>query len=240
MKRTIAFAVLFLFLPVMGGAQDKAHDPSEETKAEVPALGKFHTVIYKIWHTAWPKKDAAMLASLLAEVQKGAGEIASSQLPGILRDRKPAWESRVAQMQQTVLLYKEAVDTKNDKGLLDAAEALHTHYEHLVRVIRPALPEIEEFHAALYLLYHYYLPEYDIEKIQTSADLLSEKMDALNKATLPERMKARESRFFAQRASLSNAVRFLQPALATKTKKSIIGAIEHVHTDYQSLEKVFE
>jgi hypothetical protein len=240
MKRIALPALVCVFSVLMCAAQDGTHDVKDETKADVPALGQFHVVIYKIWHTAWPKKDVALLASLLPDVQKRTADIAETTLPGILRDRKPAWDNRVTLLRQTVEQYRAAVESKNDQGLVDAAEALHTQYEQLVRVIRPALPEIEEFHAALYLLYHYYLPDYDIQKIRASIDLLTEKMAALNNASLPERMKVREARFLAQRASLSNAVRFLEPAFNSGKKEGIISAIEHVHSDYQGLEKVFE
>ena len=37
---------------------------SAEATAEVPALDSFHEVIFKIWHEAWPKKDAALLKQL--------------------------------------------------------------------------------------------------------------------------------------------------------------------------------
>ena len=85
MKRTLILAALLLMLSasaISGYAQRPA-----ETVAEVPALDSFHEVIYKIWHEAWPKKDAAMLQQLLPEVEKGIAAVASAQLPGILRDK---------------------------------------------------------------------------------------------------------------------------------------------------------
>ncbi|MEK6571475.1 MAG: hypothetical protein AABZ61_08905, partial [Bacteroidota bacterium] len=51
-------------------AQEKKEPQGAETKAEVAALTKFHSVIYKVWHTAWPEKDVNMLADLLPEIQK--------------------------------------------------------------------------------------------------------------------------------------------------------------------------
>jgi hypothetical protein len=237
MKRLCEVVVPLLVAFALGVAQEKAHD---ETKAEVPALKQFHTVIYKLWHTAWPNKDIAMLTSLVPEIEQRSEAVAEAQLPGILRDKQTAWQAHVNRLQETVQLYKTAAGAKNENALLDAAELLHTQYEKLVRLIRPPLPELDEFHTALYPLFHYYLPEYDIEKINTSVEALMEKMSVLNNASLPERMKAKESSFVAKRAALSNAVRFLQSAMATDKKESVMSAVEHVHADYQALEKVFE
>ena len=60
MVKLLAHTVLLLALVSPLAAQD--HD--EETRATVPALQKYHTVIYPLWHTAWPAKDTAMMAKL--------------------------------------------------------------------------------------------------------------------------------------------------------------------------------
>ncbi len=67
----------------------------------------------------------------------------------------------------------------------------------LVRVIRPALKELDEFHAVLYMLYHYYMPGDSLEQMKSSAVALKEKMVVLNKAVLPERLKSKEPAFAA-------------------------------------------
>jgi hypothetical protein len=238
MKRVRTLGALFLFSSFVAFAQHT--DAATETDADVPVLHQFHTVIYKLWHTAWPNKDIALLTSLVPEIEQRSDAVVQAKLPGILRDKQTAWQAHVKRLQEIVQLYKSAATAKNENALLDAAELLHSHYEKLVRLIRPPLPEIDEFHTALYPLYHYYLPEYNLDKIKSSAEALAEKMSVLNRATLPERMKNKEANFTAKRASLSNAVSFLQLALATEKKETIKAAIEHVHTDYQSLEKVFE
>jgi hypothetical protein len=211
----------------------------EETNPSVPALNSFHEVIFKIWHEAWPKKNTAMLQQLLPEVEKGIGQVASAQLPGILRDKKAAWGEGVKKLQAAGAEYKAAVEAKDDARLMAAAEALHSRFEDLMRTIRPALKELDEFHAVLYRLYHYYLPKYDLANIRKSAAELRQKMSALNEAKLPERLSSKDHDFQAARSLLSQSVAALESRLQSNDEKAIKEAVEAVHSKYQALEKIF-
>lgn len=240
MNRIHYIAVLFFLSIFSCSAQEKSHDLGTELKAEVPALKEFHTVIFQLWHTAWPEKDIAMLISLLPEIEKHTEAVASAELPGILRDKKEAWANGVGQLRATVVEYKNAVKDENDKLLLDLAEKLHAQYEKLVRVVRPPLAELDAFHTVLYPLYHYYLPEYDIAKIKVSVAEMQEKMSALNKVSLPERRKSIEPLFLEKRAALSTSVDELAVAVESNDKGTITAAIDKMHTEYQELEQALE
>ena len=234
-----ALAVLLLAAPPAPAAEP-SQPASGETVAQVPELTAFHKVIYKIWHDAWPKKDAAALAALVPEVESGAAQVEQATLPGILRDRKPAWEAGVAKLKVIVAEYREAASSNDATRLFDAAERLHSQFEALVRTIRPALPEIDAFHQVLYVLYHHLMPAWDPPKIQASVQGLASKMDALNKAVLPERLKAKQADFEAKRSDLDGAVRDLGAAVRSgRDEKAIREAIEAVHTRYRALEGIF-
>jgi hypothetical protein len=237
MKRYLVFTALLLGLSVIGFGFN-AQRP-EETIARVPALDAFHEVIYKIWHEAWPRKDTALLQQLLPDVEKGISEVASAPLPGILRDKKTVWDEGVRKLQSAGSDYKAAVIAKDDAKLLGAAEILHSRFEGLMRAIRPALNELDEFHAVLYLLYHHYLPKYDYEKIRSSVVELKQKMAALNEAALPERLKSKEKEFQASRGLLSGSVDVLESKAQSNDEKAIKEAVETVHSNYQVLEKIF-
>lgn len=235
-KRGLISAVLLFGLLAAGFAQQR---PAEAT-ASVPALDNFHEVIFKIWHEAWPKKDAAMLRQLLPDVEKGISEVASAQLPGILRDKKAAWDEGVRKLQSIGAEYKTAAASKDDPQMLVAAEKLHSQFEALMRTIRPAMKELDEFHAVLYMLYHHYLPNQDVSKIRTSASELKQKMVALNSAQFPARLKQKEPAFQAARAKLSTSVDALEAAVQTNAEPKIKDAVNAVHSNYQALDKVFE
>jgi uncharacterized membrane protein len=239
-KTVVSIFVIIVAMAVTAWAQEKETAPAAETKAEVPALTEFHSIIYQLWHNAWPKKDYETLAKLLPDIEKHSAEIAAAKLPGILREKQNAWDENVKALQQVVGEYKTAVEKKDNPQLLDAAEKLHTQYERLVRVIRPALQEIEDFHAALYMLYHYYTPAYELEQIKTSVSELQTKMEALNKATLPERLKKKEAAFVASREKLATSVAALAATLPSNDEKKIKAAIETMHSDYEALQGVLD
>jgi hypothetical protein len=236
-KRNQTF-IAAAFMLIAAGLSGFAQTPADAV-AQVPALDSFHEVIYRIWHEAWPKKDTAMLQKLLPEVEKGIETVAAAPLPGILREKKAAWEEGVKKLKSAGTEYKAAAVAKDDTKLLAAAETLHSRFEGLMRAIRPALKELDDFHATLYMLYHYYLPKYEIDKIKSSATEFKQKMAALNAAKLPERLKQKETEFQAARTQLSKSVDSLEAALKTNQKKTIQTAIEAVHSNYQALDKVF-
>lgn len=211
-----------------------------ELKAEVPELFEFHDVIYKIWHNAWPEKDIDMLVELLPEVEQGSKKVINAELPGILRDKKQAWQENIEKFKEAVEEYKLATSPLDSQRLLNAAENLHSQFEKLVRIIRPVIKEIDEFHKVLYMLYHYYMPEGNVEKVKSSIKELKEKMDILNKAVLPERRKSKEKEFNTARKKLSKSVDDLVKSIKKYDHKKVSKKIEIMHSNYQALEKVFE
>ncbi len=240
MKRSwIKGLVIFLFL-ASTYQMLQAQATSKEVSATVPALTEFHRVIYKIWHTAWPNRDYDMLTALLPEIEKGTASIVSAELPGILRDKKPAWEKGVGELRAIVQEYRTAVETKQKQALLDAAERLHAQYEALVRVIRPPLRQLEEFHVVLYMVYHYYMPEESLDKIRGSVEPLRERMAALGGITLPARFKDKEASFRAARKDLEEAVIELDAAVSSNDLGKIKHAVETMHSRYLKLATVLE
>ncbi len=238
--RTLVPLVLLLALASPLTAQDH----SAELSASVPALQKYHTVIFSLWHTAWPNKDTAMMARLLPDLEKGAAAVTAAPLPGILRDKKPAWDTGIAKLNAALAAYRNAVETREREKLLAAAEDLHRQYEGLVRVVRPVLKELEAFHSVLYMLYHYYWPEGNLPRIRESAAALTEKMAGLDSAALPKRLESKTAAFTNARASLDRAVRTLQGLLArepgTPAAEDLRTAVTGLHNSYQTLEKVFD
>ena len=238
------FALLFSMVSVCAApvalTQHEEHAQAAETTAQVPALNTFHTPIYKLWHSAWPKKDTAMMATLVPEINKGIAEVAQAELPGILRDKKAVWQENVRLLQAVGVAYREAMAGSVLQPKLDATEKLHAQYEKLVRIVRPVMKEIEAFHEVLYMLYHYYMPENAMDKIRSSGKDLRARMDSLNAATVPERLKKKEEAFVAARATLSASVDGVNAAVNTNDEKKIKEAINIMHSDYEKLEKVFQ
>ncbi len=243
MNNLLPFRLLLLCAALLFSLQSSAqhHSPDRgDLEARVPELEEFHSVIYRVWHEAWPEEDCALLRELLPDIEQGARAVAEAELPGILREKEKAWKAGVADLQAVVEKYRKAAEENQDEALLNAAEELHSQFEALAHLIRPVLPEIDDFHKTLYMLYHYYLPEYSLEKIRESSRELAEKMEALNGATLPRRYAERAEEFDGARAKLTESVHALTAAVATEERTRIQTAIEQLHTDYRSLQTLCE
>jgi hypothetical protein len=237
---TMIISVLMIGTPTLVTAQQAQNSRESETTAQVPALQKFHTPIFTLWHTAWPKQDTAMMAALWPAIEKGVADIAAAELPGILREKKSAWQANLTLLQASAASYKSAMAGNDMQPKLDAAENLHMQYEKMARVIKPVLKELEAFHAVLYMVYHYYLPEHRMDKLKSAAMELRAKMDTLNAAKLPDRLAAKNATFQIARSKLSASVDVVHAVMASNDEKKIAAAIQTMHGDYEALEKVFE
>jgi len=234
MKATIKYLACILFSISLLAQTD-------ETKPEVKELTKYHKVIYKLWHVAWPNKDINMIIQLYDDLKNGADEVANAKLPGILRDKEKAWKENVEKLLLSINNLKNAIDKRDTSEILKLAEDIHTIYETLVKVIKPPIKEVDEFHQTLYVLYHYYVPEHNIEKIKTLIPELLQKTERLKNASLPERLKQKEEKFKKIVAELDREVsNFIKVVENNKDKKTIKNAMDKVHQKYQALEKIFE
>jgi hypothetical protein len=243
MTRVVTLAVasmiaFTLFSPTLARQTEQTN--ANEMAAQVPILTDFHEVIFKVWHTAWPEKNLAMLSELLPEIKYFSDSLVKVQLTGILRDKQKIWQQNTTKLLEIVSDYAGATSPVDSQKLLDAAERLHAQYEALVRVIRPVLKEMDAFHQSLYMLYHHYLPEKNQEMLVSSVKELKERMAVLNKATLPDRLKKREPAFVEARAALGHSVEALDASMVKDNPEEFTSKVETMHTDYQALERVFE
>lgn len=213
---------------------------AQETESTVPELTAFHEVIYPIWHTAFPEKDIAMLKSLVPQVNELAEKVFAARLPGILRDKQAKYDAGLAEFRKSVEAYNAAAKGSDDKAMLDAAELLHAKYEGLVRILRPVLKEMDEFHKVLYVVFHKDLPDKKWEAIRAAAPDLKAKAEAVTKATLPARLQAKAEAFEAATAGLLEAAAALAALGPGAGGAAVEGAVLKLHSRYQELEKVFD
>lgn len=229
----LAFLIMLLFNATSLGQ-------TQDTVWRVPELDDFHDVMHPIWHTAYPDKDYDALKKYVDEVNQKAKAVYSAQLPGINREKQLKWNEGVMQFQSAVEDYNKYAAADDNEGLLKAAENLHTKYEMLVRIIRPVLKEIDEFHKVLYIVYHDYLPNKKYKMIVKVADDLVKKAKAITGAKLPARLESKKDAFNLAAAELLTSTRDLKKRVKTKNKISIDAAVENMHTKYQNLEGIFE
>jgi len=238
MKKTV---LLIFFLANFVCILKAEQIPDNETQAKVQELFDFHKVIRTMWHDAWPKKDIVMLKKLLPELESGVNNVNNAELPDILRDKKEKWAVETAQLVNYLADYQTAVTKNDEKALLDAAENLHMQFEKLVRLIRPITKEIHAFHAELYQLYHYYYPEWEIDKIKSSVEKLVDLSLEIRNIEPPRKYRENPHEFSIKVSHLMSSVMILRRLLKeTDSKEAITEAIENMHTNYQELEHLFD
>jgi hypothetical protein len=110
----------------------------------------------------------------------------------------------------------------------------------LVRIIRPVLKEIDEFHKTLYVVYHDFLPNKNYKKLGTVTDKLIKQAKAITKAKLPARLESKKGAFDLAASDLLTSTQDLKKRVKSKNKISIDAAVENMHTKYQNLEEIFE
>lgn len=237
MKRLMFAVIVALPLALAVGLAAQA---TQEPSTSVPELEKFHDVIMPMWHTAYPAKDYAALRKIAPDVQAGVAKIAAVKLPGILHEKEAAWAKGIAELKAAAAAYQKAAAGADDKALLLAAENLHTVYEAQVRIIRPVVPEMDEFHKTLYVVQHTFVPEKKWADVCKASPELLTKAETLAKATLPKRVEAKSEAFKKESAALVADAKALVAACKANQAAGIEKATDQLHARYEGLGKIFE
>jgi uncharacterized membrane protein YgaE (UPF0421/DUF939 family) len=238
-SKIILILILFIvFSSRIVTAQDSTM--AHEISGNVPELEEFHNVIYEIWHNAYPNKDIAALKSYVNDVNSYAEKVYEAKLPGILRDKEPKWNEGLEVFKKAVDEYNTAAAGTNDEQMLNAAEALHANFEMMVRIIRPVLKEVDDFHKVLYVIYHKYLPEKNYDAIKSVSEDLKAKAEAIVNAKPNKKVESKLEQFNAAAADLLTATNELNETCKGNDNTAIESAVENMHTKYQKLEAVFD
>jgi hypothetical protein len=213
--------------------------PVDEITAEVAELDAVHDVMGPMWHTAFPAKDFEAIRAAVTDFGPLLAALDAVQLPGILQDKQARWDEQNALLTSSYDGLKAAAEAGSEDEMLAFAEAFHMNYEGMVRIIRPVVPELDVFHQALYGLYHYYGPGYDLEKITGAAEAMAVAVPPLQAAELPSRVAEHQADFEAGVTALGEEVAALQATLADPDRDTVEAAIEAVHAAYEHVEDIF-
>jgi uncharacterized coiled-coil DUF342 family protein len=129
----------------------------------------------------------------------------------------------------------------DETEMLNAAEELHSDFEMLVRIIRPVTKEVDEFHKVLYMIYHHYWPNKNMEELGKAVDDLNMRAEELNNCVLPKWAADKSENFKEQSQKLYDSTKNLKVLKDAEADVSEIEkAIEKVHDNYVALEKLFD
>jgi hypothetical protein len=217
-------------------------DPSEITSS-VPELTDFHDIIYPMWHDAYPSKDYEKLKGYVPMIKSSVESINKAKLPGILRDKQTVWTSQLDELNKAAQNYYNAASGNDNDALLAAAERLHSAYEKMVRVIRPAIKEIDEFHQTLYIIYHKLLPDSKFSEIEGMMDILITKSQAIvnyPSDKLQKRLGDNFSKYDASAKKLYNSTVSLKEVLKGNDPGKKKAAVESMHSAYEEVDALFK
>jgi hypothetical protein len=242
-------AAILLAVPVdctfAGPASKPASLPSDaahvaELRAEVPELTAFHEVIFELWHKAWPEKNITLIKELLPRVKTDFGAVEKAAIPGILRDKEASWKKGLKRMNAMVDACDNAAAANDVPGLLAAVEALHSGFEAQMRIVRPVMKELGDFHVDLYQIYHHFLPGKQIEQLRASASTMKKSCQKLAEAAPPRWFKSDIEVLSKEREALCQETADLDKALGSADWEVITKAVEAVHNRYLSVESLFK
>ena len=240
MKRLFLFSLVAL-LCIFNNSYSQHEDHSTEISSSVPELFDFHEVVYPMWHTAYPNKDYALFKQLLPDVNAGVEKIYAAKLPGILRDKEKEWNEGLDKLRASVANYNKACEENNEAGMLTSAEELHSNFEMLVRIVKPVIKEVDEFHKVLYMIYHHYGPNRNSEELGKAIDDLYLRADELKNCVLPKWATDKKDEFTKASDELYTSTKELKELKDSKADEKLLNAsIDKVHTNYQKLEALFD
>ncbi len=241
MKKFVAGLVL-IFFTCTAQISGQVNIDSSEITSNVPELTDFHDIIYPMWHEAYPAKDINALKEFVPQIKIHMDKLNHATLPGILKDKESGWKNRLNELNSAAENYYKASEDENDEALLAATENLHYQYEMMMRIIRPVMKEIDEYHQTLYIIYHKLYPDKKYKEIAALVDELILKADAITqypKDKLKKRLGDNTAKFDLAAMELYNATVYLKEVLKSSDQKEKDTAVENMHTKYQQLVSVF-
>jgi hypothetical protein len=243
MKNIKSFIFILFLAAISKTSFSQVKIDSAEITSEVRELSDFHDIIFPMWHEAYPSKDIKALKGFVPGIKAAMAKINSAQLPGILREKETAWKDQLKKFNASADAYYKAAAGNVDTELLTAAEKLHSNYEMMVRVLRPVLKEVDDYHQSLYIIYHKLYPSKKYNEIGSMMDNLIAKADLIVKypvEKLNSRLGAKASQYTSASKELYTATVSLKEVLKGKDDKKKDEAVQNMHSKYQVLESVFK
>ena len=240
MKKLLVTVLAVLFF--LTGKNAFSQIDSSEITSSVPELIKFHDVIYLIWHEAYPSKDIKALKGFVPEIKTSMEKINSAKLPGILREKEDKWKEGLVVFNSSASEYYTAAELTDDQKMLDAAEKLHSKFEMMIRILKPVLKEVDEYHKVLYVIYHKYFPDKKFSEILNVIDDLIQKADDITKVSeekLKKRLGDKCKDYSTAAKDLYDNTVSLKDILKTNDSPQITSSVEKMHSSYQKLEGLF-
>jgi hypothetical protein len=97
-------------------------------------LEAFHTVLYMLYHHYLPKSEMENIRKATAEMAQKMSALNSAKLSERSKDKEPEFQSKRAQLSESVAALEPALKSGDLKAIKDAIEKVHTNYQALEHI----------------------------------------------------------------------------------------------------------
>lgn len=193
MKKLSVLILLLLSLISYATAEDGECPADKAGEAGYKAIEEFHQILAPIWHVSWPEKDYNALLE--------AGPKFVSAFKGIVK-LKPTFKTKKRDenfnnnrdnFARLVKEFNEACSLKENEKAYKIMPHLHDAFEITASCLLPVnYPELEGMIITLNIIIENHLPNENMNGIINSTETLVNKMQGLNKNSIPDDLKELE------------------------------------------------
>lgn len=101
-----------------------------------------------------------------------------------------------------------------------------------------SVPELDALHESIYILWHDAYPNKNYDMIKSSMPGLTASVSKLSKATLPEILHSKKTKWDSEIKNLESNLSALQKAADEDNKESMLNNVESLHGSYEKLVRI--
>ncbi len=227
--------------PVSVEAAKTDSTAQDTTSLLTKAMNDFHSILYPMWHEAYPNKDFKAIREQVPAFKRKLMALIVIPAPDNMEEAKrEAFFTKRQELAFYVDQYEKAAADSSDSALAASFEQLHWGFEELNKVFMVEIKQLDSFHETLYYLWHKALPAKDYKAVKNTVPVLKAEMDSLMTYQLPGSCQDIKDDFEAKRAALKDAVYQLADICQKGTNKQIDDALTLMHEKFMDLNSVLQ
>jgi hypothetical protein len=185
-------------------------------------IEELHHIMAPAWHEAYPEKNYAALGEACVKFESLVPKLADLNHIFKIDARKENFNKARTQFIDLVNKGRAAAEEENSTVLYGLFPDLHTRFEEMAFYLLPLhFPEYESFKVVVDLMVDTHLKNEDYEAVTSSLEALKIKNEQLQKAALPEDMKAIEKNVNSDIDAIGAKCRELEEACHSTSAKNV-------------------
>jgi hypothetical protein len=211
----------------------------DTTNILTKAMNDFHSVLYPMWHQAYPGKDFKAIREQAPIFKQKLMTLIVIPAPDDMEEaQREAFFTKRQELAFYVDQYAKAATDSSDSVLAADFEKMHWGYEELDKVFMVEIKQLDSFHETLYYLWHKALPAKDYKSVKQTVPVLKAEVDSIMLVKLPASCQDIKVDFEAKRTALKDAVYQLADVCQKGTNQQIDDALALMHERFMELSSV--